>query len=246
MVHSRGWLLALFLSMSGRLDASGFGFVPTQLYLGPRTASANLKLKNQDTRAFRFQLSVVAWTQDSKGEAQLIPTKDIVVFPLLFTLEPGQERIVRVGATTLTTDTERTYRLVVKELPPLERVGDPRDGVRVLTGLSIPIFVQPARPVIKGGIDSLALRNRKLSFHVNNPGNVHFQLQGVSVRGLGATGENLFEARLPAWYVLAGGLREYEVELLPKDCTRTRKLAIEAKHERGSFNAQFEFPQCTE
>jgi fimbrial chaperone protein len=250
---SAGLLAAGLISLAGWAEAAGFGFSPLQLYLGPRAASVTFTLKSEDTRTFRFQLSVAAWAQDAKGQMQLTPTKDIVVFPLLFMLEPGKERIVRVGMATPVATVEKTYRLIVRELPPLEKPDDPDDPtdnptedvqLRVLTGLSIPIFLQPARPTLKGQIDSLAVRKRKLSFHVNNLGNIHFQVKGVTVKGAGAAGENVFEQKLPGWYVLAGGVREYEVELSPTDCARTKRLAIEAPYERGAFNTQFELVQA--
>jgi fimbrial chaperone protein len=226
----------------GQAEATGFGIVPTQILLGPKSPSATMTLHSEDDRTLRFQFSVMAWAQNAQGVMQLSPTKDIVFFPQLFELEPAKARIVRIGTPSLNVAVEKTYRLFVKELPPL---GKPEGGgaqVNILTNLSIPIFVQPAKPVADGRIDSFAAQKRRASFEIKNLGNIHFQIKEVKVTGLGEAQKKIFEQKQAGWYVLAAGVRDYEFELPPSICGRIKSLTVEAAMEHGSLTARFDLP----
>ena len=83
----------------GVARAASFSVDPTLIQLSPRAPSTLLVVRNESTSAVRLQLSAFSWAQSVEGEMQLQPTEDIVFFPALFTLEPGQERKVRVGTT---------------------------------------------------------------------------------------------------------------------------------------------------
>ena len=64
---------------------------------------------------------------------------------------------------------------------------------------------------------------------MGNTGTVHFVPQKVMVRGIGAAGENLFDREAQAWYILAGGRREFEVALPTPDCQRATSLAVDVE-----------------
>lgn len=236
-------LALLVLAQAAGAWASTFTVNPVQLVLSGRARSALLTLKNTSAEPLRFQLGVVAWDQSPQGELVLTPTRDIAFFPRLLSLAPGEERRVRVGALVPPGTTEKTYRLFVEELPPRETPGgEPGAQVRVLTRMGIPIFLQPANPVVEGRIEAAEVRNGRLSFRVANRGTVHFLVQEVRLTGLGAGGEPVLTAELGGWYVLAGGIRLYGVELPREACPRLRALDLAVQVVGTAFQARLDVP----
>jgi fimbrial chaperone protein len=215
--------------------AGTFQVSPTRVFLSAESSSALLTLRNDSNETLRFQLSVVAWDQSPQGEILLKPTDDIVFFPSLVTVAPGDERKIRTGVLTPTTATEKTYRIFVEELPSQNpEAMQKTTQVRLLTRLGIPIFLQPNKRKIEGRVDDLALRKGLFSFQLKNTGNVHFVTQDIRVRGYGPS-ETLFERELEGWYILAGGFRVYEFELPKNNCAKLKTLAVEVKTEESTL-----------
>jgi len=213
---------------AGTTAASAFKVTPVRVtFSGP--SSTLLTLKNESDQPLRFQISSFVWSQDAKGAMQLTPTEDIVFFPALLSLNPGEERRVRVAATVAAKDVEKTYRIFFEELPPLERPESSGAQVRILTKMGIPIFVAPEKANAEPSIGSVKLEKGTLAFDVANSGNAHFALEGVKLQGVGANGEPLFDRQLEGWYVLAGMPRTYSVEIPAATCSKLRKIVIEAQ-----------------
>ena len=87
--------------------AATFTVEPTQIVLSGRKSSVLLTLKNDSAEPLRFELSVFSWSQSPSGEMSLEPTDDIVFFPALLTIAPGESRHVRVGSATSATRARR-------------------------------------------------------------------------------------------------------------------------------------------
>jgi fimbrial chaperone protein len=243
LLVAMGLCLGTSLVAPSSARAAAFNVRPTQVTLSGRTTSALVAIRNQSSETVRFQLSVFAWSQSPAGEIQLQPTQDIVFFPPLLSLAPGEERKVRVGSSQGPGPVERTYRIFVEELPPLVTAKDAKDArsqIRVLTRMGIPIFIAPATPAGGGRIDPKKVRGDKLAFEVKNTGNVHFQIHKARVLGLGASKENLFERSVDGWYVLAGGSRVFEVQPPKGVCDKTRALAFEVTTDGATLQNQLE------
>jgi fimbrial chaperone protein len=224
--------------------ASSFNVRPTQIHLSSKVTSGLLTVRNESAEALRFQMSVFTWNQSDKGEIQLAPTQDIVFFPALLTLAPGEERKIRIGTTAATGLVEKTYRIFVEELPPAVKAQDvakkKTSEVKVLTRMGVPIFIEPSKSSTGARIEPKTLRSDKLAFEVKNTGNVHFQVRRAVVKGLGPAKESLFERSVPGWYVLAGGSRVFEVQA-PKDvCGKTRSLAFQVETEQTTVQSQLD------
>ncbi len=236
---------------AGNLRASVFKVTPVRVtFSGP--SSTLLTLKNESDEPLRFQITSFAWSQDPRGAVQLAPTDDVVFFPALLSLNPGEERKVRVAATVVAKDVEKTYRIFFEELPPLEKPSAPTGAqVRILTKMGIPIFVSPEKGHADASIDSVGMQKGTLTFDVRNSGNVHFGLEGVKLRGTGANGDAVFDRQLDGWYVLAGGPRSYSVEIPAADCSKLKKIVIEAQTDApsvgnsGAITREFEVPPGT-
>ena len=243
MKKSVPMFLALVLAgvFAGEAGASTFNVSPTQVFLDGRASSALLTLRNDSTEPLRFQLSVFAWDQAPSGEMTLTPTEDIVFFPALVTLQPKEERKIRVGRVVGAGEVERTYRIFVEELPPLESVVSGNAGVKVLTKMGIPIFVRPSRESTAVAINDIAGQKGALTFSIANSGTVHIVPERVVVRGL-AGGEAVFEKQVPAWYVLAGGRRDFDLPLAAEDCSRATAFQVEVAYGDSTIDRRIDAP----
>lgn len=233
---------------AGNLRASVFKVTPVRVtFSGP--SSTLLTLKNESNEPLRFQITTYTWSQDPSGEVKLGPTDDIVFFPALLSLNPGEERKVRVAATVAATDTEKTYRIFFEELPPLDTANAATGAqVRILTKMGIPIFVSPAKAKVDASIGSIAMQHGTLTFDVENGGNVHFGLESVKLRGMDGSGAVVFDRQLDGWYVLAGSPRAYSVPIPAANCSKLKKIVIEAQTDTstigtaGTITKEFEVP----
>jgi fimbrial chaperone protein len=224
-------------------SASSFAVNPTQIFLTSKTTSTILTLRNESDEALRFQLTVFAWEQSARGEMKLQPTSDIVFFPTLLTLGPKESRNVRVGAATAFAAVEKSYRIFVEELPP--QVAQPgQSAVRVLTKMGVPIFLQPTRTQAQAGLRDLMIRDGVFTFNVLNTGNVHFVPEAVRVQGTNHAGEVMLDKQLDGWYILAGGVRAYEVKLPPADCSALDALSIDVRIGGSALKERLETPSA--
>jgi fimbrial chaperone protein len=228
-------VVAAGLCAAAPASASTFSVNPTQIYLAGRTTSALVTLRNDSTDVLRFQVTAFAWQQSPAGEIELAPTQDVVFFPALVSLKPGEERKIRVGSTAAAAAIEKTYRIFVEEMPPTteENAGS---QVRVLTKMGIPIFVRPVKETESARVADLALNGGVVHFAVANAGNVHAVPQKIFVRGLAADGTALFEETPSSWYILAGGRRDFAVAIPAASCGKVASVAIEVRLERGAIN----------
>ena len=225
--YSRVILLVLLMALYGTELCWGGGFqvYPIRVFLNASESSTLMTVKNDSAERLRLQVGVMAWDQNKQGEMVLNPTDDIIFYPTLLTIHPGDQRNLRVGTHTKDVAREKSYRIIVEELPPTEKLQS--SGVRFLTKVSIPIFIQPRKVETKGVIDQLTLRKGELSFDIKNDGNVHIQPREIRVRGIASDGGVQLDRKIPGWYVLSGGLREYRIEVPKNDCLKLKDLKIE-------------------
>jgi fimbrial chaperone protein len=211
---------------AGNLRASAFRVTPVQIHMNGKSSTL-LTLTNESDTALRFQISAFAWTQGPKGEIQLAPTDDITFFPALLTLAAGQERKVRVGSNTPAADVEKTYRIFFEELPPAETTGQKPNEVKILTKMGIPIFIAPDTAVAAGKVSDLKLTGSNVTFRVTNSGSAHFSIHKVHLTLGDDAGSKVYERDLDGWYVLAGGYREYRMEVPADVCRKVSTVTVD-------------------
>ena len=212
--------------------AGTFSTSLTRVSLSASAPSAVLKLRNEGSAVLRLQVSAFAWQQTASGEMQLTPTTDVVFFPALLTLGPGQERKVRIGTTAGFGSTEKPYRMFLDELPS----NDPAPhGVRMRTRVSLPVFVGGASAAAKVEIDAVRLRGATLSFRLRNLGAAHLPPGELEVSAADAAGRIVATDRVKDWYVLPGGERIHEIVIPSDACTQIRRLAVAGRFASLTF-----------
>jgi len=211
------------LAVAAVASAATFSVNPTQLHLS-RGGSTLLTLRNDSSEVLRFQLTVFGWSQSPGGEIELSATNEVVFFPALLTLQPQEERRIRIGYTGAPAEGERTFRVFVEELPPADAVPG---AVRMLTKMGVPIFVAPAKPQVAATLSKPRLQPDGLAFDIENHGNVHFVPQQIRVHGTAADGASVLDQEVAGWYILAGGRRSFVVPVPSDICRRATLVSVE-------------------
>jgi fimbrial chaperone protein len=217
---------------------------PTRVDLSPSARSAVVTLRNDGAEPVSFEVQVRGWRQSAAGEMELSSTSELVAYPPVLALAPGEERNLRVGVTSAAPfgSIEKSYRLLVQELPSPEKQGSPL-RVRVLTQLNIPVFLAPARTVKRASLQDLGVREGKVIFTARNEGTVHVRAGSVKLAALASDGKALVERDLAPLYLLAGGERLFEVEVPADVCARVREVSVAAALEPEVLRARMATPE---
>lgn len=75
-----------------------------------------MTVSNRGDAAVTLQVRGFTWTQEG-GEDRLVPVTDVIVAPAIFSLAAGGAQVVRALVQAPAADRERTYRLLIDELP---------------------------------------------------------------------------------------------------------------------------------
>jgi fimbrial chaperone protein len=127
---------------------------PISLQFAAAEQAQGLWLSNTGNQPLRAQVRVQRWFQGNEGD-QLEPARDLVASPPALEIAPGQRQLVRIVRPQPTTAAqERSYRLIVDELPAGAGAGvlnpqplaAPAQGLQFLLRYSIPVFVAPQGP----------------------------------------------------------------------------------------------------
>src|SRR5438477_3765611 len=193
---SASWWAAPLLALGVALPAAGsLDVSPIRVELSRAVPNALVTLTNTGKDLTRFELRVVSWSQNAAGEMDLQGTREVFLYPPLVSLKPGEKRNARVGvAPEIFGAVEKTYRLIVEELPRPPGPGAPSQ-VQVVTRLSIPIFVAPEKPVSELRLEGLTIAGGVASMKVVNAGNVEARPLEVSVEALDANGRLIAHER---------------------------------------------------
>lgn len=200
---------------------------PTRLDLDGKSSGV-FRLRNQGSDEVRFEIFAFLWELDEGGEMQLSPTDEIAFFPSIFSIAPGATRKIRVGAGGPAGERERSYRLLIKQLSEQEG-GANGTTIRVLTDFSVPVFVTHPSHRARPQFEVETIADGRLAFRLANRGSRSLQAASVEAEFADEAGETLQRVELPAWYVLAGTHRAFEVELSPKTCPRAKQLHLRAR-----------------
>lgn len=236
-------IAATVIGMAIAAHAANFAVSPVGVTLANGERSHLIAVTNQGSDPLRFQLEAYRWEQHPDGQILQAPTEDVIFFPRLFEVQPHEVQNVRVGVIAPAMASEKTYRLVIRQLRPFQApaISPARSDhttVTLLTTVNIPVFVEPASPATQPGISGLRLNNGQLSFTVDNSGNTHFRITLLEVKGFEAGPQPTFSQKAAGGYVLAHGSRNYELSISKTDCARVDRLRLSMETDHGKLHRE--------
>lgn len=214
-------LLLASLLAAKAAHAGSFGVSPIRLDFDRTTRTGSISVENDDPAPLSFQMRLYEWTQDASGVDHYRESGDLIWFPQIMTLDPGQKRLIRVGLKTPAAAAEKSYRLFIEELPDPAGAEGRNTQVAVRLRFGVPLFVAPLEPRLAGSIDEATLAGGQLRLRVRNSGNRHFKFEAITVRAGGAViGE------IQGGYLLPGAARGYTVTLEPRACAAAARIEV--------------------
>ena len=220
------WCCSLFTSNPGM--AGEFSVNPIRLELGAGIRSGVISVRNEDKQKLGFQLQAFEWTQDASGKDQYIDTSDLIFFPKIMSVEPGEDGLIRVGAKNATVPVEKTYRLFIEELPSIAKTPEGSAAqINVLIRFGAPVFVAPLKPQDSLDIENFTLTKGLVSISAKNTGNRHQQVQSIQLKGTDKAGNEVYALTLADRYLLAGTAKSYSTSITAEQCAKMTALALE-------------------
>jgi P pilus assembly chaperone PapD len=228
--------LAVAALAGGRAAAAEFNLNPTRVELDKARSIETLVLGNADARPLSFEVSVKRWTMAADGSWQLQPSDDLVVHPLVFTVQPGAQARLRVGTLDPDTGAERAYRIELQQLPDAK--ADDGVAVALLTRVSVPVFVQTRAPQARAALEGGSLRADGLHLVLANTGDRYLPPQDARLRVLDADGRVLDESSVTTGYVLAGARLPLPVHAVTAAvCARAERVELQLPEAGGTVVA---------
>ncbi|SPQ00600.1 putative Sigma-fimbria biogenesis chaperone protein [Candidatus Sulfobium mesophilum] len=220
------FLFSLCITPGSALSAD-FTVNPVNLFFAAKQRTSLLTIMNNAESPLTLQVTTVAWTQDDEGKDVYSPTEDVIVFPKIFTVEKGQQRLVRIGVKVSPVSSERTFRVYMEEVRPSQEEEFRGAMLTTLTKVGIPVFISPVKTLPEGKIEKAVISKGALSFSIVNRGNVHFMLRGVKVEGFDKGGTQVFRKDFGGWYVLSDRIKKFNTEVPIETCLKVDTIKIE-------------------
>lgn len=186
-----------------------FTISPLRVELSQRAATAALTVRNEGPEPVVVQAESVLWSQAS-GEDSLVPTRDVLVSPAVFTLQPRGAQLVRVALRRpADPQTELSYRLLLQEVP--QQAGPESTGLQVALRLSVPVFVAPLEPAEpKLAWTSHRAEDGRFVVRADNTGSAHARVLSFTLTPVG-NAETVLRQSVPT-YVLPGQSRTWALD----------------------------------
>ena len=225
--------LAFFLC--GPAVSGEFSVNPIRLEFNPTTKSGVIGIKNEGSTKLGFQVQAMEWTQDAAGNDQYAVTSELIFFPKIMSVEPGEDGIIRVGIRNTVVATEKTYRLFIEELPGPSQTPEARGAqISMLVRFGAPIFVTPMKPQDNLELEGLEFVKGVLTFTAKNTGNRHQVVQGIQLKGSDTRGNEVYSLTLADRYLLTGTTKSYTTTIAADQCAKIASLAIEFRTDKRS------------
>ncbi len=194
-----GVCLAIAICMlAGGALAGEIKLSTVRLDLSDRQTSTSLTLTNADPEKTVIHLRALLWNQ-SNGHDAVEPTDDLIINPPIAEIASGASQLVRIGYRgKLQTASEKSYRLLVEEVPQRDR--EHKQVVETYLKISVPIFIAPLdKPEAK--LTAAFSHDMTDALVLHNAGAAHIR---VVKYGVSSGGAALAAAHQGLFYVLPG------------------------------------------
>jgi len=219
-------LAALLFALALPAEAATFSINPLRVELDARHRTDVITLKNVAESPLRVQVRAMLWSVADDGQWQLTPSKDLIVTPELVEIPPGQETQLRVGALPDPGASEGTYRLLLDELPNLDSGAEPLSEIRVLTQISMPVFLEPAQRTRVPSLGAATVEHGTLGVGLADSGTQRLDPQRIRIALLDSGGHILEQHDMTANYVLPGRTWYLNVKLPADACERAATVSV--------------------
>ena len=179
--------LALMLWLPLAAQASDVTLMPVNVKLDRMNDRATVQVVNNGQEPVLMQAEAISWTRVN-GQDQDGPTSDLIVNPPVFTVQPGQTQVLRLGLRrNQELAQEGTYRIVLREVPIPHASDSLRmaGSVRVLVTMRVPVYVAPATVKRSEQWQMKRAANGDLLAEVTNNGNVHLKVGELRLQAEG-------------------------------------------------------------
>jgi fimbrial chaperone protein len=225
-------LLALCLMLPFAAQASDVTLMPVNVRLDRTNDRTTVQVMNNGQEPVLMQAEAISWTRVN-GQDQDGPTSDLIVNPPVFTVQPGQTQVLRVGLRrTQELAQEGTYRVVLREVP-MPRPSDLLNvagSVRVLVTMRVPVYVAPAQVKRSEQWQVTRAPNGDLLAEVANTGNVHLKVGELRLQGEGGEALASVAQKGSASVIFPG---EQRVFRLPAPTTAVAAATMQVQTDQG-------------
>lgn len=158
-------------------SAQSLGVSPIKVELSEDQRVASITVTNSSNAPRSIQVRLYNWAHSGK-ELLLGETKDIVSSPPIATIPANQSQIIRVGMRMQPDENlEKSYRLILNELPKQSRA-----GVIMALKISLPVFVKPSEDEAQEKLNwKIEMRNGQPFLLVENKGNGHAKIDTINI-----------------------------------------------------------------
>ncbi|NUE93861.1 fimbrial biogenesis chaperone [Acinetobacter seifertii] len=201
---------SLLLFLPSVLNAASIRLSPVNVEILSDQSASSISLYNQSNESADLQIRIFEWTQNA-GQDQLIPTDDIAVSPPFLKLKPNDSynlRVVRIKPEPISG--EKTYRIILDELPKPIDSRKASQGVNVLLRSSLPVFVvnKDAITQLNWKIDA---KQNDTSLNISNIGNRHALLNDLILVDNTENKSYPIKVNTVNGYILSGKSKNYSI-----------------------------------
>ena len=201
---------SLLLFLPSVLNAASIRLSPVNVEILSDQSASSISLYNQSNESADLQIRIFEWTQNA-GQDQLIPTDDIAVSPPFLKLKPNDSynlRVVRIKPEPISG--EKTYRIILDELPKPIDSRKASQGVNVLLRSSLPVFVVNKDAMTKL---SWSIQKEQSSAYltISNVGNRHALLNNLTLVDTTSNKSYPIKVNTVNGYILSGKSRNFNI-----------------------------------